>query len=109
MGGDGTHSPVLPSFTHTPSAWPWSRARTGNTQVLVSSPQPCSGLQPGLVAPAHCGVSTEGPGLLACFTLPCGFQLWLGGGSAHRHRSELLLEAPCFDGVCLSPTESGSN
>lgn len=37
MGGDGTHSPVLPSFTHTPSAWPWSRARTGNTLLRAAA------------------------------------------------------------------------
>lgn len=95
MGGDGTHSPVLPSFTHTPSAWPWSRARTGNTRVLVSSPQPCSELRPGLVAPAHCGAKHRGPRAARVFYTA----LWFPALAGRRQRPPAQERAPSRSSV----------
>lgn len=106
MGGDRTHSPAPPSFTHSPQHRALEQSLQQNTRVAGEQPP---ALLRGAVTPAHGGAGTEGQRVLACFTRACGFQLCLGGCSAHWHGSELFLEAQCFDGVCLSPTESGSN
>lgn len=112
VGGDGTDSPA--ALTPLPPPPAHSTACTGNTGVLVSSPRtpwprlelPArAGGQQGTAKPAQTA-TVLGMGRLACFTPACGFQL-----SARRRQrppgagGELLLEARCFDGFCLSLAE----
>lgn len=112
VGGDGTDSPAAPTPLPPPPAH--STACTGNTGVLVSGPRtpwprlelPAgAGGRQGTAKPAQTA-TVLGMGRLACFTPACGFQL-----SARRRQrppgagGELLLEARCFDGFCLSPAE----